>query len=221
MSGGQAAPQCWRGFVVAITRTAGATLGQKKPEVETQFRATVSSSSPQRAARIERLYCEHREALLRLTGARNRALAEDAVQDLFAYLLTWRGTDECTISRAYLAESMRHLIGRTSEREAQRRRREQEVTLRDRRSQSGRTAAAAIDSNELAEVLASMPSHLAEVIRLAVCQGISYQEVASALGVEVGVVNNWRHRGVESLRRGLCRAEVDAPSRLSGDVRSR
>jgi DNA-directed RNA polymerase specialized sigma24 family protein len=38
-------------------------------------------------------------------------------------------------------------------------------------------------------------------VRLIICRGLSYEQAARSLGVNVSTINNWKHRGVNKLRR--------------------
>ncbi len=40
----------------------------------------------------------------------------------------------------------------------------------------------------------------ADAVDLIVCRGLSYQQAAASLGVNITAVNNWKHRGLQRLR---------------------
>lgn len=66
----------------------------------------------------------------------------------------------------------------------------------------------------LEEALGRLSSDERDTIRLVVCEGLSYAEAARSLGVSVTTVNNWRHRGLQKLRRFIRDGRVEPVSPL-------
>ena len=57
-----------------------------------------------------------------------------------------------------------------------------------------------LDRRQINDAMRDLPDQEREAVWLIVCQGKSYQHAASAMGVNVTTINNWKHRGIDKLR---------------------
>lgn len=128
---------------------------------------------------------------------RDRARAEDVVQDAMCLLLELPRREVAGIAepRAYLACVVRRLALNEARGEARARKR-----ARDSHSEAGRDAAP--DGHELERVrdaLASLPDEMAEVVVLRHAAGLTFDQLAAALGENRSTVAGRYRRGVEML----------------------
>lgn len=123
--------------------------------------------------------------------------AEDVTQEVFARLMAHEGLTGRIIGISYLLTVAHNILRRRA--------------ARDRRAKAcavSVTQARVHDRprwSELDEDLGRRVDALSdgerEAVRLIVCQSLSYAAAATALDVTPTTVNNWRHRGLEKLRR--------------------
>lgn len=149
-------------------------------------------------------------------------VAEDVTQEAFTRLLQHPRLEEMEISISYLLRVVQNLLRRRYTRTAKLRTiLERELAPRERRR---RERMAMMDDPpepglllrevRLEEALGRLSSDERDTIRLVVCEGLSYAEAARSLGVSVTTVNNWRHRGLQKLRRFIRDGRVEPVSPL-------
>ncbi len=153
---------------------------------------------------------------------RRRASAEaadDITQEVFFRVLNLRNLEKMTLEVGYFLRIAENLLKRRAGQNA----RFLEVLSRSgrvglrpteprnrdtRASDNWWTEAAAdespvglaLDAEALEVALSLLPPHLGSAVRLIVCDGLSYEAAANALGVPASTVNNWKHRGLQRLR---------------------
>ncbi|MEO0716798.1 MAG: RNA polymerase sigma factor [Planctomycetota bacterium] len=148
------------------------------------------------------------------------ATADDITQETFFRLLKLRDLPTREISSSYLIKIAHNLVKRRARRAAMLDRLvEREAERQSQhaaRSPAQRAAHAEPTPGRTADVaaeLTALPSNHSEAVRLIVCEGLSYRAAASAMGVTVTTVNNWKHRGLTTLRQ---RETLAAPGRNAG-----
>lgn len=150
------------------------------------------------------------------------ATADDITQETFFRLLKLSDLPSRDISSSYLIKIAHNLVKRRARRAAMLDR----LVEREAERQSHRAvpSAAPTTSREhsepppgrvanVAAELTQLPSNHSEAVRLIVCEGLSYRAAASAMGVTVTTVNNWKHRGLTKLRE---REAAHTPGRTAG-----
>ncbi len=151
------------------------------------------------------LYHEHRTPLFRfawrLTGS--EATAEDSTQECFLTVLSAKGYDASLGSlRAYLFGISRNLIRkrlRMAERE------EDEEDAVDPSAVGGplESLLSAERAEAVAHAVASLPPNQREAVILFEYEGLSLDEIGTAVGIDTGAVKARLHRARETLRRRL------------------
>ncbi len=150
------------------------------------------------------------------------ATADDITQETFLRLLKLRDLPAREISSSYLIKIAHNLVKRRARRAAMLDRLIQREVEREGERQSRRAAPSAASTPsapppgrgaDVAAELTQLPSNHSEAVRLIVCEGLSYRAAASAMGVTVTTVNNWKHRGLTKLRE---REAAHAPGRTAG-----
>lgn len=151
--------------------------------------------------------------LRRLTTAER---AEDLTQEVFFRVLQVENLENRDISVSYLFRIGENLVRKAYHREQRVRRANEELRLRGRvRSsddpvvergsgpvdESTETGMALVGSDALVRAMELLTGNEQAAVRLIVCRGLSYEQAARSLGVSVSTVNNWKHRGVNKLRR--------------------
>lgn len=145
-------------------------------------------------AAFRTLFDRHREWVLALAWrfCRNRADAEDVLQETFAYLLRKLPQFEMRSAfRTFLYPAVKHLALARVEKS----RRERPLTpLREAR-EAGRSG------ERLEDLLSSLSEVQQEVILLRFSDGLDLQEIAEALEIPVGTVKSRLHSALEVLRK--------------------
>ncbi len=140
----------------------------------------------------DRVYCFARRSL-------DQSAAEDIAQEVFIKLLGLEGIADREITCSYLVKVADNLIKRRY-----RRMRRFDAYLDARAQEAGHSFAERETRRPSAEFSSedfdALSPREQDAIRLIVCQGLSYQEAADALGVRVSSLNNWKHRGIQRLR---------------------
>jgi RNA polymerase sigma-70 factor (ECF subfamily) len=149
------------------------------------------------------------EFALRYT--RDRALAEELVQDLFADLWTRRATwtPRAGSERAYLLTAVRNRVLNLRKRQAVERDWEENESAPDVRELHPRPARAdqLLETAELEQrvraALESLPERCRLVMHLRWREQLSYAEIAEVMGISVKGVENQLARGLKALRERL------------------
>jgi RNA polymerase sigma-70 factor (ECF subfamily) len=139
-------------------------------------------------------------------------LAEEIAQEVFVRLLSLQDFEKKQLSVSYLIKIADNLLKRRH----QRRRGWENIKgdlARDSVARSGAKAArphSEIDDTRVTAAMDRLSSDERAAVRLIVCEGLSYEDAARSLGVQVSTINNWKHRGIQKLKdhigpdEGLC-----------------
>ncbi len=154
--------------------------------------------------RLRSLYAEHGPGLLRylrrLTGRGD--WAEDLLQETFVQALKGLERLEAAASpRAWLFAIARHL-GINA-----RQRRRDVLPLHDEMV-AGPQGRPDPRREDLREAIAALPEKQREALQLRLGDGLSYEEIAQALGVPIGTVRSRLHAAVKTLRQSLGQESV-------------
>ena len=142
--------------------------------------------------------------------------AEDIAQEVFSRMLQLKHLEEIDISISYLIKTADNLIKRRWNR-GQRFQRyvdsvKAQATPRPRR----RDAQVCPDTrSDLQDRLSRLTQAERDTVQMVICQGMSYQEAAAALGVPVSTINNWKYRGLQKLKTDASEATHDVASNLA------
>ncbi|MBC7835669.1 MAG: sigma-70 family RNA polymerase sigma factor [Phycisphaerales bacterium] len=131
------------------------------------------------------------------------AAAEEIAQDVFLKLLIHRDLESKTITVSYLIKIADNMLKRRHRKAA--RSRDILSGLARRQQAAGLGAMTAQDSQhtQMPEIRAAfdrLPRQEREAVRMIVCEGLSYDDAARSLGVQVSTVNNWKYRGIQRLK---------------------
>ena len=135
-------------------------------------------------------------------------VAEDITQEVFIRLLQHPRLEELELSVSYLIKVAHNLLRRRHAR-GSRLRELLETAVKDELVQKhGRPEQPTRDIQppgmeniNLQEALTELSNEEREALKLIVQDGCSYQQAATALGVTVTTINNWKHRGLSKLRK--------------------
>lgn len=174
-----------------------------------------SSVSEGRARRVRELFDLHHHRVVvflrRLTSAEQ---AEDLAQEVFFRLLQVRNLESREISVGYLFRIGENLVRKRYHRDQRHRRASEELRYRcepifGEKAEDHEPVAGVIGTGEmtfarsgaLRQAMGLLTNNEQAAIRLIICRGLSYDQAAKSLGVNVSTINNWKHRGVKKLRR--------------------
>ncbi len=179
-------------------------------------------SDAERARLFEELVVPETDVLWRvaLSITRNRADAEDVVQETLLRAFRSLGTFDGRYPRAWLLTILRN-----AERNRHRRRRPELLSDPEMAEDLGpRTESDEIEvaaeqqefTDFVAQAVEQLPDGFREVVDLVDINGLSYQEAADVLGVPIGTVMSRLHRARRRLRESLVPAGFGpaAPSEL-------
>jgi RNA polymerase sigma factor (sigma-70 family) len=134
-------------------------------------------------------------------------IAEDVCQEVFVRLLEHPRLNEMTLSVSYLIKIAHNLLRRRYSRSVRLRQileynvqpdLERREGVHRRRTHSPDQPT--LDRKQINDAMRDLPEQEREAVWLIVCQGKSYQHAASAMGVNVTTINNWKHRGIDKLK---------------------
>ena len=153
--------------------------------------------------------------------------AEDIAQEVFARLLKAADLERKTLTASYLIKIADNLIKRRYQRRKKLEACVEAVALggaagRDT-GREHRAGAAGDEVGDEKQRVSHALKHLApaeqDTVRMIVCGGLSYSQAAEALGARVTSVNNWKHRGIQRLKKHATECSRDgrvAPGRDAG-----
>ena len=168
-------------------------------EVQHSEQKDGGQSAPDRRAMVEAAYQKCHDALLRTVASGSRSQGEDALQDLFLFLLGWKRVTSERLTLGYLRTCLRRLVARKGKRLSwERLQRERAAVETQGQRSSGPPAPGEV--GDLSAVLAGIRGPLRDAVELSVCRDLPYAEASRSLGVPESTMNNWRHRGVAELR---------------------
>lgn len=119
--------------------------------------------------------------------------AEDVTQEVFVRLLRMADLEHREIQPSYLIKIAANIIRRDKGRRVRHERADRQIAL-TRPSQCAPT-----DETEVPH-LEHLPQAQQDAVRLIVCEGLSYDDAARCLRTAVSTLNNWKFRGLRSLR---------------------
>lgn len=128
--------------------------------------------------------------------------AEEVTQDVFARLLFLQDFEKKEISVSYLIKIADNLLKRRYRRQ-ERWGKVGESLVRDTSPDQGAKAARhhlEVDDARVTAAMDRLSHDERAAVRLIVCEGLSYEDAARSLGVEVSTINNWKHRGIQKLK---------------------
>ncbi len=192
------------------------------------FEAT--GSRPQfgaaRARVVRALFDEHHGRVVaflrRLTDGER---AEDLAQEVFFRLFSVRNLENREITVSYLFRIGENLVRKAYHREVRHRRAGEDLRNRSGAgvdhgsdpADRGSAEMGFVSNATLQQAVATLTDNEQAAIRLIVCRGLSYEQAAQSLGVNVSTINNWKHRGVRKLKQIIgdarpARSSASAPS---------
>lgn len=190
---------------------AAASLGPRDREDWPRVGGVVNAELRTRIVR--ELYVAHHGRIVgflrRLTTAER---AEDFAQEVFFRLFQVKNLETRDITVSYLFRIGENLVRKAYHKDLRRRRANHELRYRSFVSEGSdsergmgtglghSTEFRSITHEGLQHALECLTDREEAAVRLIVCRGLSYEEAASALGVNVTTINNWKHRGVKKLR---------------------
>lgn len=205
------------------------------PVVTKSSVATLDSSgdsrrSAGRARLVQELFEAHHGRVLaflrRLTTGER---AEDLAQEVFFRLFTVKNLESREISVSYLFRIGENLVRKGYHREVRHRRAGEDLRHRAGAGIDPGADPTSSTSSEMTFVSGStlrramdlLTDNEQAAIRLIICRGLSYEQAARSLGVNVSTINNWKHRGVKKLKHIIEDARgargVEGPSARSAD----
>ena len=158
---------------------------------------------------LARLYAAERHRLLRLAAVfvRDRASAEDLVQDAFVALHRHWPLDDPAQAAGYLSVSVANAA-----RSLLRRRKVAARWMRanepDETEAADAPALLADEYRAVADAVRALPRRQQQVIALRYWSRLSEAEIAQALGISAGTVKSSAARGLANLQRHLSQSEV-------------
>lgn len=177
-------------------------------------RLQVSEGVEAREARFERLFRDNYEELCRFAYRflRDRAAAEDIVQELFGHL--WTHGEPAVVRtsiRAYLYASVRNRALNACKHESvvAAWERDAEAEIEATRSSSlplDEALDLSASAARLAEAFEKLPPRQAEAMRLRWHEELAQSEIAEALGISIKGVEKHLSRALAALRRELTRS---------------
>jgi RNA polymerase sigma-70 factor (ECF subfamily) len=135
-------------------------------------------------------------------------VADDLAQETFLRLLAHKKIERMSISISYLFRIAQNLLRRRYNRLL---RSQQHLHDQLKRQRAGEhrypvlnSDTFEIDSDQLDRAIGQLSPKEREVVKLIVCQGLSYSAAAKVMGVPVSTVNNWKYRALSRLREFIC-----------------
>ena len=149
---------------------------------------------------------EHKDAVyhfaLRMTNS--SSIADDIAQDVFVALLRAKHIDaDCTSVKAWLLGVARHLIWKHWRRVGKL------ASLDERIHDVARPNPESIEAQAVAAAIANLRLLQREVLILATYEGMSLQEIAQTLKLDVGTVKARLYRARQTLKRQLAEYKPD------------
>jgi len=148
------------------------------------------------------------------------AIAEDATQEAFVRLLQHPRLEELEISISYLLKIVHNILRRRYSRSVRLREILDEKVVPQKRHEVGKVLEGRTDEhiatmNSVERAFARLSDDERDALRMIVCEGKSYADAARSLGVSVSTINNWKHRGIDKLRKTLDTEQAIEHSRLN------
>lgn len=143
--------------------------------------------------------------------------AEEVTQDVFARLLFVQDFESKEISVSYLIKIADNLLKRRYRRQERWMKVGEDLGRDFSLDQGAKTARqnSEVDDSRVTAAMDRLSQDERAAVRLIVCEGLSYEDAARSLGVEVSTINNWKHRGIQKLKQHVG-AERSSGSRGEG-----
>ena len=148
-------------------------------------------------------------------------VAEDVTQEVFVRLLQHPRLEELDLSVSYLIKISHNLLRRRHARSSRLRELldtavKEDLVSRGRHVSrtTPRTEMPSMTTHQLTSAMKELSSDERDAIRMIIHDGKSYQHAAEALGVTVTTINNWKHRGINKLRKFVEQRDATRPSAL-------
>jgi len=149
------------------------------------------------------------------------AVAEDATQEAFVRLLQHPRLEELEISVSYLLKIVHNILRRRYSRSVRLREiLDEKVKPQERQRYEagdvleGKTQESVATMKSVERAFGRLSSDERDSLRMIVCEGKSYVHAARSLGVSVTTINNWKHRGIDKIRRSLDAEKAIEDTRL-------
>lgn len=149
------------------------------------------------------------------------AVAEDATQEAFVRLLQHPRLEELEISVSYLLKIVHNILRRRYSRSVRLREILDEKVKPQARQRyeagdvlEGKTQESVATMKSVERAFGRLSSDERDSLRMIVCEGKSYVHAARSLGVSVTTINNWKHRGIDKIRRSLDAEKAIEDTRL-------
>lgn len=184
-------------------------------EVQQRVLEDGGADAAERRAMVEAAYAKCHDALLRTVASASRSQGEDALQDLFLFLLGWERVTSERLTLGYLRTCLRRLMARKGKRLSWERLQQERAAI-EAQAHGPERRATPREPGDLTAVLAAIRAPLRDAVELAVCRDLPYAEASRSLGVSESTLNNWRHRGVAELRERALDHEraIESPSHV-------
>jgi RNA polymerase sigma factor (sigma-70 family) len=137
--------------------------------------------------------------------------AEDITQEVFSRMLQLKHLEEIDVSISYLIKTADNLIKRRWNRGQRFKRYVDTVKTGVRPSPRtiNKEHVCPETRSDLEARLDRLTDAERDTVRMVICQGMSYQEAAAAMGVPVSTVNNWKYRGLQKLKEDVLDSTID------------
>ncbi|MGE3109589.1 MAG: RNA polymerase sigma factor [Phycisphaerales bacterium] len=130
--------------------------------------------------------------------------SEEVAQEVFFRLLSLEDFENKEVSVSYLIKIADNLLKRRYRRLERWKRVGDRLSRESLPANWAKTApyneADEMEPQTVSAAMNSLSGGEREAVRLIVCEGLSYEDAARSLGVEVSTVNNWKHRGIQKLK---------------------
>lgn len=129
--------------------------------------------------------------------------SEEVAQEVFFRLLSLEDFESKELSVSYLIKIADNLLKRRYRRHERWKRVGDQLGREALPSNWAMTApynSSEIEPSSVSSALDNLSGGERDAVRLIVCEGLSYEDAARSLGVEVSTVNNWKHRGIQKLK---------------------
>lgn len=153
----------------------------------------------------------------------DRDTCEEVAQEVFFRLLSLQDLETKELSVSYLIKIADNLLKRRYRRLERWKRACDELSrdaLPGNWAMAARIASTEDDQASVSDAMDQLSGDERDAIRLIICEGLSYEDAARSLGVEVSTVNNWKHRGIKKLKQHVG-TERGRPGESTGERRGR
>jgi len=154
----------------------------------------------------------------------DRETCEEIAQEVFFRLLSVQDLETKDLSASYLIKIADNLLKRRYRRLERWKRASDELSreaLPGNWAKAARTQHTENDHASVSDAMDQLSEDERDAVRLIICEGLSYEDAARSLGVEVSTVNNWKHRGIKKLKQHVGSERVRVGESTPGERRGR